>query len=637
MQFFDDSSAPYRWSPLSQSLGDIMSQPPDSPSEDASSGSPNPRSTVNTRNLSIEQELNGKACKVCGDRAVGYNFGVISCESCKAFFRRNASRKNEIKCPFTNKCEINQVSRRFCQSCRLKKCLDSGMNKEYGCADGRRGRKHKLPPSSPEQEEPNETDSTKTAHSKETDEIKLSKHDFFELLRKAKEADKSKKKKQCECHCQCGFYSKETKLTAAESSATQSEPTYSNCSSIHNSPEALMPFQESLIPVLSPTPISVHSPIQFPIKSMPPVTPVPAPSIPSHPILSPVATSQPARIPFPQAPPAHIFGMPPSVSTYELAMANLHASTSTFPSTMDLSWYGSPPAPFTSAFPHMQNVRPPSAFSVPQSPMPLLSIPLPPPTPAPINFVSDTRLAALQENDRELLKELVDLSAILRAPIDLTAFAQQAQLRPEGFTFMDVVKISEFALRRIIQHAKEMKHFRKFKVEDQYALIKGSVAELLILRGVMVFNKQEEEWKHLSHGNNELKIKIAVLKQAFASTANYHEHKKFMDTFDEKWRNNELVMLILNAICLFDPQRPRITDKALVEETHRLYCRLLQGYLHTQCPAQEARDAFQSLFDKLHDIPKLAKGLWEIYEKLDPNSVDPLLNELFDISCAART
>lgn len=33
-----------------------------------------------------------KYCGVCGDRALGYNFDAISCESCKAFFRRNAPK-----------------------------------------------------------------------------------------------------------------------------------------------------------------------------------------------------------------------------------------------------------------------------------------------------------------------------------------------------------------------------------------------------------------------------------------------------------------------------------------------------------------------------------------------------------------
>jgi hypothetical protein len=31
-----------------------------------------------------------KNCRVCGDKALGYNFNAVTCESCKAFFRRNA-------------------------------------------------------------------------------------------------------------------------------------------------------------------------------------------------------------------------------------------------------------------------------------------------------------------------------------------------------------------------------------------------------------------------------------------------------------------------------------------------------------------------------------------------------------------
>lgn len=31
-----------------------------------------------------------KVCSVCGDLALGFNFNALTCESCKAFFRRNA-------------------------------------------------------------------------------------------------------------------------------------------------------------------------------------------------------------------------------------------------------------------------------------------------------------------------------------------------------------------------------------------------------------------------------------------------------------------------------------------------------------------------------------------------------------------
>ncbi|CAH2261800.1 jg14183 [Pararge aegeria aegeria] len=76
-----------------------------------------------------------KICLVCGDKALGYNFNAISCESCKAFFRRNALVNKEFKCPFSNNCEITVLTRRFCQKCRLEKCLSVGMVKEFIMSD----------------------------------------------------------------------------------------------------------------------------------------------------------------------------------------------------------------------------------------------------------------------------------------------------------------------------------------------------------------------------------------------------------------------------------------------------------------------------------------------------------------------
>lgn len=32
-----------------------------------------------------------KKCLICGDQAIGYNYDVLSCTSCKAFFYRTAN------------------------------------------------------------------------------------------------------------------------------------------------------------------------------------------------------------------------------------------------------------------------------------------------------------------------------------------------------------------------------------------------------------------------------------------------------------------------------------------------------------------------------------------------------------------
>lgn len=78
----------------------------------------------------MKVKVDMKLCGVCGDRALGYNFNAVTCESCKAFFRRNALVQKEFKCPFNNQCDITTVTRRFCQKCRLDKCFRIGMCKD---------------------------------------------------------------------------------------------------------------------------------------------------------------------------------------------------------------------------------------------------------------------------------------------------------------------------------------------------------------------------------------------------------------------------------------------------------------------------------------------------------------------------
>ncbi|XP_015786656.1 nuclear hormone receptor HR96 [Tetranychus urticae] len=70
-------------------------------------------------------------CLVCSDRAMGNNFGAISCESCKAFFRRNAHDIEKLRCEFNGKCSITILTRRHCRRCRLEKCFQVGMRKDW--------------------------------------------------------------------------------------------------------------------------------------------------------------------------------------------------------------------------------------------------------------------------------------------------------------------------------------------------------------------------------------------------------------------------------------------------------------------------------------------------------------------------
>ena len=62
-----------------------------------SSGADSPGSS-NGGGGRTRKQKEDKICGVCGDRALGYNFDAISCESCKAFFRRNAPKSLVSTC-----------------------------------------------------------------------------------------------------------------------------------------------------------------------------------------------------------------------------------------------------------------------------------------------------------------------------------------------------------------------------------------------------------------------------------------------------------------------------------------------------------------------------------------------------------
>ncbi|CAF4085016.1 unnamed protein product, partial [Adineta steineri] len=81
-------------------------------------------------------------CVVCDADAHGYNFDAITCESCKAFFRRNALRLQKLKCRRNDgHCDVRFNIKKRCKKCRLEKCIETGMRKEWILTDKEREEK----------------------------------------------------------------------------------------------------------------------------------------------------------------------------------------------------------------------------------------------------------------------------------------------------------------------------------------------------------------------------------------------------------------------------------------------------------------------------------------------------------------
>ncbi|XP_012683932.2 steroidogenic factor 1a isoform X1 [Clupea harengus] len=85
-------------------------------------------------------------CPVCGDKVSGYHYGLLTCESCKGFFKRTVQNNKRYTCAENQTCRIDKTQRKRCPFCRFQKCLNVGMRLEAVRADRMRGGRNKFGP-----------------------------------------------------------------------------------------------------------------------------------------------------------------------------------------------------------------------------------------------------------------------------------------------------------------------------------------------------------------------------------------------------------------------------------------------------------------------------------------------------------
>ncbi|XP_059485557.1 nuclear receptor subfamily 2 group E member 1 [Neocloeon triangulifer] len=71
-------------------------------------------------------------CKVCQDHSSGKHYGIFACDGCAGFFKRSIRRNRQYVCKAKAEgaCLVDKTHRNQCRACRLRKCVEAGMNKD---------------------------------------------------------------------------------------------------------------------------------------------------------------------------------------------------------------------------------------------------------------------------------------------------------------------------------------------------------------------------------------------------------------------------------------------------------------------------------------------------------------------------
>lgn len=706
---------------------------------------------------------------VCGDKALGYNFNAITCESCKAFFRRNALLTKEFTCPFSQNCEITVITRRFCQRCRLEKCFQIGMKKEHIMSEEdkiRKKRKIEQNRAKRKLVSVTQADGTIVEKIKRESEPALdSWPDRDENCTNSEYGGTS----PCDLsNSNMSFESRldkntEVLLPSTVSSTTESQSLPDRTSSaeelvnsivsppenagrvinhlmktptdavdiltkIINSPSEAMILISHLISYPGDALKIISKIMNSPFDALTVFTKFMSSPTDALEIITKIVNSPSDVLQFIQQlmnspedaleimnkfirSPAEALRLINKMvnskadSTTETCEPNQQAKDASQSYSMInavLNGVQSPNSPSMPQSPEQINLSTQNetkfGTSTITTPQPDISenteIPTPPNSETQNSFsdiaeesaanvsgitqtapeslkniLEDVEDRPIQPNSiesvlceaikleyetynslpqfcgesRELneaeqakLTELIVANKALLHPLDddlTNIIDEDGRLKCDANTrdpqLLNVINLTAVAIRRLIKMSKKIGAFRNMCQEDQIALLKGGCTEMMIMRSVMSYDCDRATWK-IPHSKESMSnLRVDILKLAKGNI--YEEHDRFIRTFDPRWRMDENIILIMCAIVLFTPTRPRVIHSDVIKLEQNSYYYLLRRYLESVYPGCEAKSTFIKLIQKISEVRTLNEVVIGVYLNVNPSQVEPLLREIFDI------
>ncbi|XP_055336630.1 nuclear hormone receptor HR96-like [Paramacrobiotus metropolitanus] len=194
---------------------------------------------------------------------------------------------------------------------------------------------------------------------------------------------------------------------------------------------------------------------------------------------------------------------------------------------------------------------------------------------------------------------------------------------------VDVINMTDIAIRRLIKMSKRISEFRNLLQEDQIALLKGACFEMMILRAVSHYDLEKDCWQ----GPQATLIKVDVLKEARGNC--YEEIRTFIRSFAPELRQDEPLLLIMGAVVLFHPGRPALEHCGQIGAQQSLYFYLLHSYLRSKY-AKNSKEEIEALYtqmtSRIEILHKLNDRHITMFLDLNPEQVEPLLIEIFDLN-----
>ncbi|CAG2165754.1 unnamed protein product [Oppiella nova] len=135
----------------------------------------------------------------------------------------------------------------------------------------------------------------------------------------------------------------------------------------------------------------------------------------------------------------------------------------------------------------------------------------------------------------------------------------------------------EVDAQNIVKYTKDMTKLIGVCEDDKLTLIKQGCMEIILLRANYCWDSQAEKWTIFLDNSNSFVIPLDLLRNEKRNL--YNTYKSYFRKILPEWNWDSVILDLLTAIVLFNPNRLNLVNKDAVKFQQQMYIHLLQRYL----------------------------------------------------------
>ncbi|XP_054169185.1 nuclear hormone receptor HR96-like [Oppia nitens] len=157
----------------------------------------------------------------------------------------------------------------------------------------------------------------------------------------------------------------------------------------------------------------------------------------------------------------------------------------------------------------------------------------------------------------------------------------------------------EFNTQDIVKYTKDMTQYSNLHLDDEIALVKYGCMELIVLFANFYYDRQNDTFTAYMDNNYSFIFPMSLLKSEKRNL--YLYYKNYFDKLIPECNRDNIIMNLMTAIVLFNPNRPHLINKNKVGNEQQFYIYLLQRYLLYKCRSQ-SHEKLSKLMNSLIDL-----------------------------------